>query len=476
MSAEFDLIVVGSGFGSLFFLKKVLAARADLRIAVVEWGGRYDHAWQIANRRNSPIAPDQAHRSPPDAKPWNYTINLGGGTNCWWGQTPRLLPADFWTRSTYGVLTDWPFQYDDLEPFYAEAEAIMAISGSDDMAVVAPRSTSFPLPPHRLSAVDEVMRAAQPRHHFPMATARAPVPLPTRNACCASARCHLCPIDAKFTAYNGMADVLDHPAITFVLDAEVREILHAGGVAQGVRYRRDGEDHTLRASTVVLGANAIQSPAILLRSGLDHPLTGRGLTEQMGAEFEVTLDGLDNFGGSTVTTGINFSLYDGPHRADLGAAMLTFENRLKYGVRPEFGRWRQYVPVVVNVEDEPLHDNHVTLDSGGTASIEYGGASAYAHRGLARVREVLPEVLRPLPVETIRYRGERPTESHLQCSLRAGDDPASAVVDGAGRHHWMPNLVVVGSATFPTCPPANPSLTVAAMALRTAALWLEEAA
>ena len=474
MTQDFDLIVIGSGFGSLFFLKKVLSERPGLRIAVVEWGERHDHAWQLANGRNGAMAPDAAHTRQPDQKPWNYTINLGGGTNCWWGQTPRMLPADFEMRSRYGVLVDWPFQYQDIEPFYAEAEAVMSISGANEMTAVAPRSTPFPLPPHRLSAVDEVMRVARPDQHFAMPTARAPVQLETRNICCASASCHLCPVDAKFTAFNGMADVLDHPAVTFIVRAEVRSILHERGAVRGVTYRQGDVEDNLYAATVVLGANAIQSPAILLRSGFENALIGRGLTEQLGAEFEVMLDGLDNFGGSTVTTGINFALYDGDHRSTTGAAMLTFENRLKYGVRPDFGRWRQYVPVVVNVEDAPLMSNGVGLDSEGKASIDYVDHADYAHRGLAMVRERLPEVLRPLPVENIRYRGRRPTESHVQCSLPAGVDPATSVVDGAGRYHGMPNLIVVGSATFPTCPPANPSLTVAAMALRSASLWLRD--
>jgi choline dehydrogenase-like flavoprotein len=469
-SEEYDLVVVGSGFGSLFFLKKLLALRPSLRVAVVEWGYRRDHAWQIEQGRNSDIPPAQAHVQPDGQKPWNYTIGLGGGTNCWWGQAVRMLPADFEMRLRYGVMEDWPFSYDELEPYYVEAETIMSVSGDASMGRVSPRSAPFPLPPHRLNAVDEIMIRARPEHHFPISTARAPVSA-GRGVCCASARCHLCPVDAKFTAFNGLADVLEHPAVTFTLGAEVRTIELENGRAVGVTCRhRDGE-RQVRGGAVVLGANGIHSPAILLRSGIDHPATGIGLREQLGAEFEVLLEGLDSFDGGTVTTSLNYALYDGPHRREAGAALLFFDNRLKYGVRPEFGRWRQYVPLIVNVEDAARDDNRVTLAADGRARVEHPGVSDYALAGLRRAEQALPEVLAPLPVERIVARGIRPTESHIQCTLRAGADPASSVVDGAGVHHAVRNLVVVGSATMPTCPPANPSLTLAAMALRSAELW-----
>ncbi|RWE71949.1 MAG: GMC family oxidoreductase, partial [Mesorhizobium sp.] len=93
--------------------------------------------------------------------------------NCWFAQTPRFHPKDFRLKSLYGIGLDWPLSYDDLEPFYCTAEAIMSISGDPDMAAVMPRSGPFPQPPHRMSAPDRRMKAAQPGQHFVMPTARA---------------------------------------------------------------------------------------------------------------------------------------------------------------------------------------------------------------------------------------------------------------------------------------------------------------
>jgi choline dehydrogenase-like flavoprotein len=82
--------------------------------------------------------------------------------------------------------------------------------------------------------------------------------------------------------------------------------------------------------------------------------------------------------------------------------------------------------------------------------------------------ERLPDLLRPLPVEAIHFRGWRRTESHLQGTLRMGTDPRTSVVDADLRHHRFRNLVVVGTAVLPTCSATNPSLTAAALALRAA--------
>lgn len=100
--------------------------------------------------------------------------------------------------------------------------------------------------------------------------------------------------------------------------------------------------------------------------------------------------------------------------------------------------------------------------------VSHPEVSSYAKAGLQRVEKKLAEVLAPLPVEKIVPLWERITESHVQCSLQMGNDAEKFVIDGQGLHHKLRNLVVVGSATFTTCPPANPSLTVAASALRAA--------
>jgi choline dehydrogenase-like flavoprotein len=467
---HFDIVVVGSGFGSLFFVEGYLSKRPAAKILMLERGIFNSHAWQLQNDKNSPIEPSSTFRTDAAGKVWNFTIGVGGGTNCWYAQTPRFHPSDFRMHSKYGVAQDWPLDYDELEPYYVAAETKMSVAGSPEMGEILPRSAPFPQPPHKLTAVDAIMRKAQPEFHFPIATARASVPTAGRPACCASARCNLCPINAKFTFENGFTNLRELPNVEIRTECEVTHLDHAAGVVQAAVYRKDGTEHRVTGDLFVLGANAIHSPAILLRSGIDHPLTGVGINEQVGYSLEVLLDGVDSLDGGTITTALNYSLYDQPSRKDYAGALIYFDNRWPYGLRKEYGRWRQLAPLVVVVEDLPQDSNRVVLDDDGVPKVLHPDISDYAKRGMQASLTDIEKVLQPLPVERIDFKGRRETESHIHGSLRMGTDPASSVIDAKQVHHDVRNLVVVGSSVFTTGPNSNPSLSVAALSLRSAAL------
>lgn len=469
-AGKFDVVVVGSGFGSLFFVEGWLRKRPQARILVLERGRDNPHAWQIEHLRNSDVRPESTFRKPDGHKIWNFTIGLGGGTNCWFGQSPRFHPSDFQMRTRYGVSQDWPVTYEELEPYYVEAEKKMSVAGSDEMAAILPRSAPFPLPAHMPTSVDRIMRKAQPEFHFPIATARASVTTPERARCCSSARCNLCPVDAKFTYANGFKNLTTNPHIEFRLESEVTHLDATNGTINAVRYRHAGREYTASGELFVLGANAIHSPAILLRSGIAHPLTGVGINEQAGYYAEALIGGVDNFDGGTITTALNYMLYDGDFRKEHAGALIYFENRWPFGLRKEYGRWRQLVPLVVAVEDLPQESNRVTVDQDGTPRVSHAAISAYAKAGVDHSFAALGKVLAPLTVEQINFIEMRPTESHIQGSLRMGHDRATSVVDAKQIHHDARNLVVVGSSVFASCPCSNPSLSVAALSLRAADL------
>jgi choline dehydrogenase-like flavoprotein len=65
---------------------------------------------------------------------------------------------------------------------------------------------------------------------------------------------------------------------------------------------------------------------------------------------------------------------------------------------------------------------------------------------------------------TLNYTGA----GHIMGTYRMGTDPTQSVVDSFQRSHDHDNLYLVGSGTFPTGATANPTLTIAALALRTA--------
>lgn len=465
----FDLVIIGSGFGSSFYLHQILEQKASSRILVLEWGKHRTHDWQIEQDRHGDVRPGETFTSRSD-KPWNFTIGLGGGTNCWFAQTPRFHPNDFTLKSACGVAVDWPISYDELEPDYLAAETIMSVSGDPRMAGMFPRSAPFPQPPHRLTAPDRMMAEAQPDRHFAMPTARARVATDTRSACCASFRCSLCPVDAKFTLNNGLIGIYSDPAVRLALDARVVRLDADNSTVRSAVIEMGGKEVRVRGDRFVLGANAIHSPAILHRSGMAGGLTGVGLHESYGCHVEALLDGVDNFDGSTITTGLNYGLYDGPHRSNMGAALVYFDNRWTHGLRAIPKRWRQTLPLMIVTEELSEDRNTVTVDANGTPVVTYAGPSEYAVLGQKRALDKLPELLAPLPVEKIVFKSQRPTESHLQGTLRMGRDPRTSVIDAGQVHHRWRNLTVVGTSVFPTCSAANPSLTAAALSLRAARL------
>jgi len=468
--AHYELIVIGSGFGSAFFLDEALKHITG-RALVIEWGDYQPWAWQVEAQSNSPIAPESTYKNSGN-KPWNTTIALGGGTNCWYAQTPRLHPNDFKTRTLYGVGHDWPLGYDELEPYYCRAEQIMSISGDPDIGKVLPRSQPYPQPPHKGTSVDALMKAAMPDHHFICPTARPRMATANRSACCANARCSQCPVNAKFTAENGFPSLFSHPKVDVCLKSEVRTLEYSGNQISGATIASEGGEYKVFGDVFVLGANAIQSPAILLRSDIDYGQTGRGLHEQVGANVEVFLEGLKSLDGSTITTGYNYYFADGDFRRNRASCLVSFENRWwPFGLRKERERWDEMLSLSVVVEDLPNPNNRVTIDpQSGQAVVDYRGESSYAKAGIEHVFDNLDKLLAPLPVESINSRIWRPTESHVQGTLRMGIKDDGSVIDQNMLHHRMRNLVVVGTSSFPSCSPAAPSLTAAALSIRAAEL------
>ena len=462
---SYSLIVVGTGFASSFFLREYLArAATGDRILVLERGHRDPHTWQIEHRRNSRIAHRETFvRAGWPHKDWNFTIAFGGGSNCWWACTPRLLPNDFRLRSLYGVGRDWPVTYDELEEHYQAAEEVMRISGPANGP--CPRTRPYPQPAHRLSDPDRLMQQAFPDLYFAQPTARARVATGRRSVCCANGVCNLCPVDAKFTIENGLAEIYDDPRVTLLTGAPALAVETRGDTATSVLFRHQDQERHAATDLVALGTNALFNPAILERSGLTHPLLGRRLHEQIAADVYVDLDGVDNFQGSTVVTGHGYMFYDGEHRREHGACLVegwNYPDQLRW----EPGKTRQLLRLKLIVEDLPEERNRFALtpDEPERPVAIFEGHGDYAEHGLEAARQALPRLLAALPVEGVSFeRVNGGTESHILGTTVMGDDPASSVLDRHLIHHQVRNLLVLGGGAFPTSSPANPTLTICAL-------------
>jgi choline dehydrogenase-like flavoprotein len=466
---HFDVVIAGSGFAGTFFLAKLLEkSRPDLRVVVLERGRVNDHAWQVDHLKPSDMEAESTYtRAGSEDFQWAFTLGFGGGSNCWIGNTPRCMPSDFNLRSTYGVGRDWPISYDDLEPYLGEAEAMMQVSGPEGTRPW-PQTRPYPLPPHRVSRADEIMMQAYPGLHIPAPTARPSVATASRPACCANGVCTTCPINSKFSILNSLMSPFEDPRVEVALGAEVLTVDMQGGRARGVTFRQEGQERRLSADLVVLAANALFNPFILMRSGFDDAALGRYLHAQLSFHGEIFLDGIDHFGGSSLLTSLNYTQYDGAFRRDRGSMLLEFWNKGR--MRAEHGRWRQVIPFFAKVEELPAPENRVVASPDNSAKpiAEFHGYSDYALATFNNARSLIEGIVSPLPVERIVVDSRHFFSTHIHGTTVMGDDPADSVVDADLVHHKVRNLVLLGAGAFPSASQANPTLILSALALRTA--------
>lgn len=466
------LVVVGTGFASTFFLHRYLSlAPKSARVVVLERGRLIPHHEQLANRQPTYLTAPEYYETDNSKKEWLFSVAMGGGSNCWWGNTPRLHPSDFELATRYGVGMDWPFGYGDIESYYCDVEELMGVSG-DSESKVLPRSRPYPVGPHRFSRPAKLLAEAYPEQFVMTPCARPPAHAGlSRPACCNNGVCDLCPVNAKFTIINSFMDVYEDPRVTVVRPAEVTRFEINAGMIQKVIYRVDGVEHSVGADHVALGANAVFNPLILINSGLNDDVVGRYLHEQVGVPVVAFLDGLRGFGGSSSLTGYLYTTYDGAHRKERAGSLIEIYNMLEPPlVRLDLERGLDVVHLKVVYEDLPQSENRVRPKTEGSSTpfVEYKGHSPYVDASIAKIVGDLEPITSVLPVEELRILEPQISEAHIQGTTRMGLDPTTSVVDPLQRHHRCSNLQVLGSSVFPSCSPSNPTLTIAAMSLRAA--------
>jgi choline dehydrogenase-like flavoprotein len=469
VSDRYDVIIVGTGFAGAFFLMRYLErAPKDVRVLVLERGGTDSKGWQLQNRKTSSIEPEEVFTNLTPEKEWLTSPGFGGNSKCWWAGASRMMPGDFQLKTRYGVGDDWPMTYDDLELHYCTVEDVMKVSGPSDSPM--PRSKPFPLPPHRMSDPDQILKKHFPEGWYHPATARASAPTGTRGVCCATGYCELCPVDAKFTIQNGLAHVYKDPRVTLQLRCAVDTVETKGGLASGVNYTRDGKSERADADLIVLGASALFNPHILLRSGIDHRLLGKRLHEQMSIDVCIDLKGVKGYNGSTNITGNGYLFYEGDHRRDYAACMIETWNspfNVRAALRSEKDRWNERAYIRFMFDDLPREDNMVRLDPANPIKpiAEFKGYSDYAQRGVDQIPKMIDKLSQALPIERVDSQLLGRTTAHIQGTVVMGNDPNTSIVDRHLIHHQIRNLLVLGSSAFPTASPAYPSVTISALSL-----------
>jgi choline dehydrogenase-like flavoprotein len=260
----------------------------------------------------------------------------------------------------------------------------------------------------------------------------------------------------------------------------------------------------VNASWIVVAANAVETPMILLRSNIANSSgkVGRNLMdhiqEETGAIFPVPVF---PFRGPQSTLSIE-SFRDGPSRSERSAFRITIGNDA-WGRKPDAapidiaermmneGKWgktlsdalanrvSRMVRLSFSAEQLPEETNRVELsgkvDELGIERPKVSfAATEYVEEGLHYARTVAErlfkkvspdiEIDKPAPSAPFNWN----TAAHIMGTCRMGVDPTTSVTDSFGKTHECSNLYLAGASIFVTGSTANPTLTLAALALRTA--------
>lgn len=491
-------MIVGSGVAGTLVARE-LAAKG-LECVIVERGGLVPWEEQRRTERWEAQISTAEHDHEVDPSgidwPWSYVYGVGGGCNRWAGTSPRFLPEDFEMRSRYGVMSDWPISYADLLPYYVQAEKALSVSGErNDLMPGA----GFPLPPHPLSPQDTVVAdALSPFIALPQA--RPSRSVGGRAACCGSGRCQLCPVDARFSVLNGLGEVFERPEIQLMAQTRAARLVSdpSGRRIQAVEcVTSDGEWVRVSGERFVIAANGIESPALMMRSGIATPETGRYLFDHRNTKLLVPTRAPVGAGrGASLVTGASYAYYRGDFRRKRAAALVlpfnpgapTMPTSVVEGIvagrsgrsirRAAVAEFERTLALDLYLDDEPNRRAGVQLssrrDSFGIPlnAVRWEPPTAYFNRALTHIARDLPRRLGAVVGGRARPF-TAPQGAHQLGTLRMGSG-SEGVVDPDLRHVLRENLFVSGGAVFPTYSPSHPTLTIAALAVRLGRLLATE--
>lgn len=446
-----------------------------------------------------------AGQNPPDVEMVN---GVGGTTVHWNAQFLRLHPSDFGVKTLDGVAQDWPIRHEDLAPYYDANEREMGVSGlGADPA--NPSSRSFPLPPLPTGRTARIFAKAFNHlgwHWWIFALGLLSRPYDGRPACDFNAQgWYGCGAGARAsTDVTYWPKALCRGAILRTR-ARVREItVNPNGRARGaVYYDSEGNVREQFARVVVLCANGIGTPRILLNSksklfpdGLANSsgLVGKGLMLHVGQGVRgISSECFDDYLHSGRTGLYSQQFYETDARNNFvrgytllvggggGPLATALETNVPWGASHHREMSRRFPHVIragVIGEDLPEESNRVELDSNAKDSngipapwVVYS-FSENTRRMLQRGTQAARELLAAAGVTDIQEGTAYPWTSHFMGTARMGTDPKRSVVNAWNRAHDVPNLFIVDGSSFVTSGAVGPTPTIGALSLRCAdGIW-----
>ncbi len=481
-----DILIVGSGMGGATCAAGL--APSGARILILERGARLADSPEARDARaifqRGVFRPQEwwVDGTGVQFNPGNYYY-VGGNTKLYGAVLLRYRAEDFHPIAyREGITPGWPFNYDELEPWYTRAEKLYRVHGAlgfDESE--PPHSEPFPFAP-----VPDEPAIARVRERI-KGVGLHPFPLPLGVDIDRWLRRAKTPWDGfpdtgsgKMDAEScGVAEALRYPNVELREKVKVeRLVLDSDGQRlAGVEASVGGERKRILGRIVILAAGAVNSAALLLASK-DEGIANR--SDAVGRHFMnhncsavLAIDPRTvNDSVYQKTLGINdFYLDDGQGGPPLGNIQLLGRVTapiLKSNI-PRAPEWalsllsRRAVDWYAMSEDLPNPESRVTLRDG-QIHLDWKRSNWSAHEKLVKA---FKERLRAAGYPILLSKPfDRRTPSHQCGTVRIGTDPRTAPLDPFCRAWDHPNLFVVDASFLPTSAAVNPSLTIAAQALR----------
>ena len=500
-----DVVVIGTGAGAAPVLARL--AEAGRSVVALEAGRWWDPAKEFS--ADEVAMGDlywlgeriSAGETPTAFGGNNSGTGVGGSMLHWGAFVPRADPRDLKLRTDTGLGEDFPLTYEDLVPYYEEVERFLGVAGPT--AYPWDPQRRYPLRPIALNAPALAMRKGYEAigvrtSEAPIAAVSEPYTQPgyaTRQPCVGCGFCH------QGCVFNGAKASMDVTYLPRALAAgvEIRpnSVVHSferndQGNITSVIYRKGEADLRQRCKAVFLCAGAIETPRLLLHTGLANSSgqVGRNfmahVATQVWGTFPEEMRMNRGFPASLISEDTlrpkDAGFAGGYLTQSLGVVPVTFARQVARG-RGLWGRdlvnyldrYNHLAGVGANGDCLPYPGNFLELseekDALGVAKpcihFSYGENE---QRMSAHAANLMTAAWQAAGASDI-WTFER--SAHTIGTCRMGTNPADSVVDPWGRSHDLPNLWVSDNSTFPAALAANPALTIMALALRSADRFLE---
>ncbi|MBO0728119.1 MAG: GMC family oxidoreductase, partial [Acidimicrobiaceae bacterium] len=487
------VVIVGCGAGGATLLQRL--ARKGIRVVALDAGPWWDPAadWVSDERASHQLYWTEPRvitgTDPVPLGSNNSGRGVGGSMIHFAGYAPRFHPSDFEVFRRDGVGADWPISYQDLKPYYEALEQELPVSG-EPWPWGDPHR--YPYSAQPVGGNGEVLlRGARAlgidARVGPVAIANGR--FGNRPHCIYRGFClQGCKVNAKASPLiTHVPDALAHGAEVRPNCMVTRVAVDANGLATGVNYIHHGLEHFQKAKIVAVAGYSIETPRLLLLSGLcnEHDLVGRYVMVQGAPQVAGRFDAEIRMYKAPPPEVASEAFYETdpskPYKRgfsiqNVSPLPITYAEHVTAQ-----GHWgetlREYMRDYVHwavlgslCEFLPLPDNRVTLadeaDRNGLPVAKFSYSQCDNDRSLeSAAQQVEEDILKAAgATETITVK----RYAHLVGGCRMGADERSGVVDPDLRTFAVPNLYITDGSVLPTQGSANPALTIMALAARCA--------